>query len=96
MADDAICPACEHSLGRHYRAADDTIRCLITESGTSTSGVIGLPWSRACDCRNGQSKHTDARRSREAAKAREDTEYFESLRREISAHVSLNEGSNNA
>jgi hypothetical protein len=72
MTDEA-CTGCGHSLSRHFRDVKGIARCLVTESGTSTSGVIGLPWELDCDCADFQSEQGDRRRAGEAAeRARHD------------------------
>lgn len=60
-----VCKGCEHPLSRHYKAADDSIRCLVTDSGLSSSGIIGMPYSRSCDCVNGVSKASTYKQSRQ-------------------------------
>lgn len=47
-----VCPGCPHYLSRHYHDVRGVARCLVTESGTSTSGMTGLPWTSECDCTN--------------------------------------------
>ena len=44
------CGGCFHPLSRHYRDVTGVARCLATDSGYSTAGVIGLPWKYECDC----------------------------------------------
>lgn len=61
----APCQGCDHPLRRHFRAVDGVVVCLVTESGTSSSGVIGLPWTRRCDCENHVSEVTARRREQE-------------------------------
>lgn len=61
-----VCAGCDHSLSRHFVDVTGVVRCLVTESGHSTSGVIGLPWSVACDCADYRSKQANYRRAVEA------------------------------
>lgn len=75
---DKICEGCDHSLGSHYKAADDSVRCLVTDSGLSTSGVIGMPWSWSCDCVDGVSEAANYQREKQK---REDAERDEAIRK---------------
>jgi hypothetical protein len=60
------CPGCEHLLSRHYFDVTGVARCLHTERGTSSSGIIGLPWEASCDCAGGISNMAEARERRRA------------------------------
>lgn len=70
--DDEVCAGCEHDLSRHYNDVENTVRCLYVERGTSTSGIIGLPYEVHCDCKN----YRSARRESAERQQREDDERF--------------------
>lgn len=59
----STCLACGHPRARHFRDVDGIIRCLVTESGVSTSGVIGLPWESLCDCTDFRSEAAELKRA---------------------------------
>ena len=40
----------------------------MTDSGVSTSGVIGMPWSWSCDCVDGVSEATNYKREKQRRK----------------------------
>jgi hypothetical protein len=44
------CESCKHPLSEHFRDVTGTVRCLHSDSGYSTSGIIGVPWTMRCDC----------------------------------------------
>ena len=47
------CDACDHLIGQHFTNVRDDICCTAVEHGTSTTrGVIGLPYTKSCDCKN--------------------------------------------
>lgn len=46
------CAACGHSRGKHYKDLDGVTRCNYQEHGTTSKGVIGLPYTVECDCVN--------------------------------------------
>ena len=47
-----FCRACEHPVSRHYKDVEHVVRCLVVERGTSSRGIIGLPYEKYCPCRN--------------------------------------------
>lgn len=66
------CTGCGHLRSRHFRDVDGIVRCLVVERGTSSSGVIGLPWETPCDCADYRSETGDrARAAAEAEQARQ-------------------------
>jgi hypothetical protein len=54
MSGHKFCPGCDHPIARHYNDVRGVARCLVVERGTSTRGVIGLPYERSCECANGK------------------------------------------
>jgi hypothetical protein len=67
---DQVCAACEHSLEAHFRSEAGVVRCLVSHSGETTSGVIGLAYTTRCDCRDLHSEAADRRREQQAADER--------------------------
>lgn len=59
-----LCESCGHPRALHYRDVDNIARCRSVESGVSTSGVIGIPWSRGCDCEEFVSRQAEAEKDR--------------------------------
>lgn len=45
-----VCVGCEHPIAKHFESVDGKVRCLVVEHGTSTRGVIGIPYTNDCDC----------------------------------------------
>jgi hypothetical protein len=82
-----VCPGCEHSLSRHFRDVTGVVRCLVTHSGVSDRGVIGIPWRTECDCAGGKSKSTDERRTHEAREKAERDAWMEELAASIRADM---------
>lgn len=66
------CDSCGHSLKRHYKDVENNIQCNVVESGTSTRGVIGLPYRNECDCENYQSKIGQYRKAKKKQEEEED------------------------
>lgn len=66
-----VCLACEHSMRSHFQSVTGEVVCLVSESGTSSSGVIGLPWTRRCDCVNYESDSAKRARDEIAERAAE-------------------------
>jgi hypothetical protein len=54
--DTEVCAGCEHGIDLHYNDVRGVVRCLNVDSGTSSKGIIGLPYSVRCDCKDYQSK----------------------------------------
>lgn len=87
MAD--VCPGCEHGLRGHFVCLTGEVVCLVSHSGTSSSGVLGIPYTVHCDCVNLKSAMADARRAQAAAlKAEQDAwlaEFNKELRKKMDA-----------
>lgn len=66
------CQGCDHRIGEHFQSVDGVVRCLHSESGHSTSGIIGMPWTSRCDCVNYKSECTTRYREE---KAKQDAEH---------------------
>lgn len=47
---DDRCAFCGHAAEQHSKVMSGVL-CRYSESGVSTRGVSGLPWSRHCPCR---------------------------------------------
>jgi hypothetical protein len=62
-----VCPGCDHNMRSHFVSVTGEVICLVSHSGTSSSGVIGIPWTTHCDCVNHESPSTKERREHEAA-----------------------------
>lgn len=60
-----ICVGCNHTIGMHFQSVDGKVRCLMPESGTSTSGVLGMPYTMHCDCVNYVSERMKEQQRRE-------------------------------
>ena len=45
-----VCDLCDHAAIWHTQTMGG-LRCDVVESGTTTRGVIGLDYSRRCNCR---------------------------------------------
>lgn len=67
---DEICPSCEHAIGRHYADPKGVVRCMVIHRGTSTSGILGIPFEYECDCADGASS-VERRREEEANRQQE-------------------------
>jgi hypothetical protein len=50
-------------MARHFQAVDGNVYCLCSTSGTTSRGVIGIPWTQECDCVNYFSERMKQRRS---------------------------------
>jgi len=75
------CPGCNHLWDIHFRNIKGIVRCTHIETGTSSRGVIGIPYSIRCDCRNGVSVIATERR----AKSETDITRFQKEFRKICA-----------
>ncbi len=62
-----VCIGCDHGLNHHFQDVTGVVRCLVVDSGTSSSGVIGIAYSHQCDCADYQSELTNQRRGEEEA-----------------------------
>lgn len=47
-----VCTACDHDIDLHYTSVRGVVVCRATQSGVSDHGIVGMPWTRSCDCRN--------------------------------------------
>jgi len=66
---DEECPGCGHSIDDcHFTNVRGVVRCTNVDSGTSSRGVIGIPYSHRCDCKNYVSESVQREREEEAAK----------------------------
>lgn len=54
MPDSKYCDGCGHPISRHYKDVSNIVRCVVVERGTSSRGVIGLPYEKDCLCKNGR------------------------------------------
>lgn len=73
------CVGCDHPLRSHFRSLSDEVVCLVTTSGVSSSGVMGIPWTSRCDCVDFQSPKTQemrAEKAREEARMEEVKEHW--------------------
>jgi hypothetical protein len=52
MSERNYCDGCGHSISKHYKDVRDVVRCTVVEHGTSSRGIIGLPYQKDCDCAN--------------------------------------------
>ena len=80
-----ICAGCGHSLGSHFESVDKHVRCLVTEHGTTTGGVIGLPFTHSCDCVDYVSPKMDRQRGREKREREEREAVYEKIKAAIAA-----------
>ena len=78
MADE-VCIGCGHSLGNHFQDVTGKVRCLFSSSGTSSEGVLGMPWAETCDCINYGSERTTHRKIKEAAEKAEWDKHMQRL-----------------
>lgn len=79
------CSSCGHDITMHFASVAGPVRCLVTESGQSTSGVIGLPYHYQCDCIDFTSASGESRRKREQQERSEHEAWVEELRAKIAA-----------
>lgn len=84
---DSVCEACGHLIGEHFRSVDEKVRCLHSESGVSTSGVLGMPWTSKCDCVDYVSPHTARKREEQAREEREEKELRDKSYAELSKTI---------
>lgn len=57
-----VCAACGHSMEMHFRNVLDQVRCIITDHGVSTAGILGMPWETPCDCTDYHSERAEAKK----------------------------------
>lgn len=77
---ESFCTTCEHKLGDHFKAVDGTVRCLHVESGLSSRGILGEPFTTRCDCVNYVSRRGSARHSSNAKKQEGENAFFRTIR----------------
>ena len=44
------CKGCGHEIDRHFKNVRGVVRCAVAEHGHSTRGIIGIPYTKSCDC----------------------------------------------
>lgn len=64
--DEEICAGCDHLIALHFKDIREVIRCTNVDSGTSSRGVIGIPYSQRCDCKNYVSQTVERQREEAA------------------------------
>lgn len=53
MADvEQFCAACNHGLSWHFADVTGVVRCMVVAQKVSQTGIIGIPYSERCECRN--------------------------------------------
>lgn len=73
------CVGCGHDIEMHFQNVLGKARCLVTERGVSSSGVIGLPWEVACDCIDYHSEIAEAKKRRDEEERRREKQWTEAL-----------------
>lgn len=66
-----VCSGCGHTLSKHYEAVDGSVYCLVSWSGVSDRGIIGVPWTRECDCKNYVSAQVESKKKEEDKRKKE-------------------------
>ena len=70
------CLGCGHSIGQHFQSVDGKVRCLYADSGTTTSGILGIPYTTQCDCVDYRSDAAEKHKEKERRKAKEWDEHM--------------------
>lgn len=79
------CSGCSHPVGQHVKSVDGKVRCFNVQTGVSTDGVLGMPWSERCDCVDYRSK---SREWKEVENARIEKQLRETFERENACLIS--------
>ena len=71
MYNEEICLGCMHPLSNHFKSVNGKVYCLITNHGTTTIGITGMPYaSNRCDCVNYHSEMQAAENKQKEEKQR--------------------------
>ncbi len=85
------CPGCDHPFAKHFVDVTGVARCLHVAHGTSSTGVMGVPWTWECDCADFRSEQTLNRREIEATDTAADERRVQALVDEIVRKCGLTE-----
>jgi hypothetical protein len=72
-----LCIACGHPISRHFQDVTGVVRCIHTNRGTTTHGIIGMPYEIHCDCANYKSEAAEIRKRKRAEDEAEEQKRFD-------------------